>query len=68
MYLLALSTSAVLRGHSLCAIVHANCDGRCHGVLANLAITSFAHLVQVTRHGLKKIQYQPGLISQKLSH
>ena len=32
------------------------------GVLANLAVASFAHLVQVIRHGLKKIQYQPGLI------
>ena len=32
------------------------------GVLANLAATSFAHLVQVMRHGLKKIQYHPRLI------
>jgi hypothetical protein len=32
------------------------------GVLANLAVASFAHLLQVIRHGLKKIQYQPGLI------
>ena len=32
------------------------------GVLANLAVTSFAHLIQVIRHGLKKIQYQPRLI------
>jgi hypothetical protein len=32
------------------------------GVLANLAASSFGHLVQVIRHGLKKIQYQPGLI------
>jgi hypothetical protein len=32
------------------------------GVLANLAVASFAHLVQVIRHGLKKIQYQPCLI------
>jgi hypothetical protein len=32
------------------------------GVLANLAAASFAHLVQVIRHGLKKIQYQPRLI------
>jgi transposase len=32
------------------------------GVLANLAVTSFAHLIQVIRHGLKKIQYQPWLI------
>ncbi len=32
------------------------------GVLANLAVASFAHLVQVIRHGLKKAQYQPGLI------
>jgi hypothetical protein len=31
-------------------------------VLANLAVASFGHLVQVIRHGLKKIQYQPGLI------
>ena len=32
------------------------------GVLANLAAASFSHLVQVIRHGLKKIQYRPGLI------
>jgi hypothetical protein len=32
------------------------------GVLANLAVASFGHLVQVIRHGLKKIQYRPGLI------
>jgi len=32
------------------------------GGLANLAVASFGHLVQVIRHGLKKIQYQPGLI------
>ena len=32
------------------------------GVLAKLAVASFAHLVQVIRHGLKKIQYLPGLI------
>ncbi len=32
------------------------------GVLASLAVASFGHLVQVIRHGLKKIQYQPGLI------
>jgi transposase len=32
------------------------------GVLANLTVASFAHLVQVIRHGPKKIQYQPGLI------
>jgi hypothetical protein len=32
------------------------------GVLANLAVASFGHLVQVIRNGLKKIQYQPGLI------
>jgi hypothetical protein len=32
------------------------------GVLANLAVASFGHLVQVIRHGLKKIRYQPGLI------
>jgi transposase len=31
------------------------------GVLANLAAASFAHLVQVIRHGLKKIQYNPVL-------
>ena len=30
--------------------------------LANLAFASPAHLVNVIRHGLKKIQYQPGLI------
>jgi hypothetical protein len=32
------------------------------GDLTNLAVASFGHLVQVIRHGLKKIQYQPGLI------
>jgi transposase len=32
------------------------------GVLANLAVASFSHLLRVIRHGLKKIQYQPGLI------
>lgn len=32
------------------------------GVLANLAAASFAHLLRVIRHGLKKIQYRPGLI------
>ena len=32
------------------------------GVLASLAVTSFARLLQVIRHGLKKIQYQPCLI------
>ena len=32
------------------------------GVLANLAVASFGHLIQVIRRGLKKIQYQPGLI------
>ena len=32
------------------------------GVLANLAVASFTHLIQVIRHGLKKIQYQPLLI------
>jgi transposase len=32
------------------------------GPLANVAFTSFAHLLQVIRHGLKKIQYQPALI------
>jgi hypothetical protein len=30
------------------------------GVLANLAVASFGHLVQVIRHGLKKVQYRPG--------
>jgi hypothetical protein len=30
--------------------------------LANLAVATFGHLLQVIRHGLKKIQYQPGLI------
>ena len=39
-------------------------SGRCSSAasLANLAVASFAHLVQVIRHGLKKIQYQPRLI------
>ena len=32
------------------------------GDLANLAVASFGHLVQVIRHGLKKVQYRPGLI------
>jgi hypothetical protein len=32
------------------------------GVLANLAAASLARLLQVIRRGLKKIQYQPGLI------
>jgi hypothetical protein len=32
------------------------------GVLANLAVASFGHLVQVIRHGLRKVQYRPGLI------
>ena len=31
------------------------------GVLVNPTVASFAHLVQVVRHGLKKIQYQVGL-------
>ena len=31
-------------------------------MLANLAVASFGHLVQVIRQGLKKIQYRPGLI------
>jgi hypothetical protein len=31
------------------------------GVLANLAATGFTRLLQVTRHGLKKIQYQPSI-------
>ena len=31
-------------------------------VLANLAAASFTCLLQVIRHGLKKIQYQPCLI------
>jgi hypothetical protein len=32
------------------------------GPLANRAFTGFAHLLQVIKHGLNKIQYQPGLI------
>jgi hypothetical protein len=32
------------------------------GVLANLAVANFAHLLQVILHGLKQIQYRPGLI------
>jgi hypothetical protein len=31
-------------------------------VLENLATASFGHLVQIIRHGLKKIHYQLGLI------
>jgi hypothetical protein len=37
------------------------------GVLANLAVASFAHLVHLTRHGLKKIHYQPGLFEGRLA-
>lgn len=37
------------------------------GVLANLAVASFAHLVPVIWHGLRKIQYQPGLIDGYLA-
>ena len=32
------------------------------GPLANVAFTSFAHLLQVIKHGLRKIQSQPALI------
>ena len=32
------------------------------GGVGHLAVASFAHLVLVIRHGLKKIQYRPGLI------
>lgn len=32
------------------------------GPLANVAFTGFAHLLQAVKTGLKKIQYQPGLI------
>jgi hypothetical protein len=32
------------------------------GVLPNLAVASFARLVHLIRHGLKKIHYPPGLI------
>jgi hypothetical protein len=32
------------------------------GPLANRVFTGFASLLQVTKTGLKKIQYQPGLI------
>jgi hypothetical protein len=32
------------------------------GPLANVSFAGFTHLLQVIRHGLKKIQYQPGLI------
>ena len=37
------------------------------GVLANLAVVGFGHLVRVIRHGLKKIQYQTGLIEGRLA-
>jgi hypothetical protein len=37
------------------------------GGLANLAFASFGHLVQVVRHGRKKIQYRPGLIEGYLA-
>jgi hypothetical protein len=33
------------------------------GPAASLALTGYAHLLEVTRHSPKKIQYQPGLIS-----
>ena len=32
------------------------------GPLANVAFTGFAHLLHVIKHGLRIIQYQPGLI------
>jgi hypothetical protein len=32
------------------------------GPLANVAFTGFAHMLQVVKHSLRKIQYQPGLI------
>jgi len=32
------------------------------GPLANVAFTGFAHLLQVIKHSLNKIQYRPGLI------
>ena len=35
------------------------------GVLANLAVASLGHLVQVIRHSLKKIQYRTGPASSK---
>ena len=31
-------------------------------MLANLAVASFSRLIRVIRHGLKRIQYRPGLI------
>ena len=37
------------------------------GPLANVASTGFAHLLQVIKTGLKKIQYQPGLIESCLA-
>jgi hypothetical protein len=32
------------------------------GPLANVAFTGFTHLLQAVKAGLRKIQYQPGLI------
>ncbi len=32
------------------------------GSLANVSFAGFAHLLQVVKHGLRKIQYQPALI------
>jgi hypothetical protein len=32
------------------------------GPLANVSFNGFAHLLQVIKHGLRRIQYQPGLI------
>ena len=32
------------------------------GPLANVAFTGFAHLLQVIKHGLRKIQCRPGFI------
>ena len=37
------------------------------GPLANVAFTGFARLLQVMKTGLKKIQYQPGLIGSCLA-
>jgi hypothetical protein len=37
------------------------------GPLANRAFTGFVHMLQVIRHGLRKIQYQPSLIEGYLA-
>ena len=39
-------------------------SGRCSSAARSLTppLAGFGHLIQVIRHGLKKVQYRPGLI------